>query len=155
MPIISIAVLILLQRSILRIVYKKDRRVVHRVITSDHFTKHPKENSLNIEEDLWWRPMELRAETSPWGEILTVRRRNGRSDCSQIFIKISVLKIWQYSQENTSRFLRKLLVLKPASLLKEDSNTTQVLSCEYCEIFKSSFFYRTPLVAASGIETFF
>ena len=56
MPIISIAVLILLQRSILRIVYKKDRRIVHRVITSgttsDHFTKHPKENSLNIEEDL-------------------------------------------------------------------------------------------------------
>ena len=28
-------------------------------------TKHPKENSLNIEEDLWRRPIELRAETSP------------------------------------------------------------------------------------------
>ena len=28
-------------------------------------TKHPNENSLNIEEDLWRKPIELRAETSP------------------------------------------------------------------------------------------
>ena len=28
-------------------------------------TKHPKENFLNFEEDLWRRPIELRAETSP------------------------------------------------------------------------------------------
>ena len=27
--------------------------------------------------------------------------------------------------------------------------------CEYWEIFKDSFFYRTPLVAASGIDTIF
>ena len=26
----------------------------------------------------------------------------------------------------------------------------QVFSCEYCEIFKNNFFYRTPLVTASG-----
>ena len=26
---------------------------------------------------------------------------------------------------------------------------TQVFSCEYCEIFKNSFFYRTPSVAVS------
>ena len=24
------------------------------------------------------------------------------------------------------------------------------LSCDYCEIFKNSFFHKTPLVAASG-----
>ena len=30
----------------------------------------------------------------------------------------------------------------------------QVLSCEYCEIFKNSFFYRTSLVAASEIYCF-
>ena len=28
-------------------------------------TKHPKENSLNLEDNLWRRPIELRAETSP------------------------------------------------------------------------------------------
>ena len=27
----------------------------------------------------------------------------------------------------------------------------QVFSCEYCEIFNNSFFYRTPLVAATVI----
>ena len=34
-------------------------------IRKEPTTKHPKENSLNIEEDLWRRPIELRAETSP------------------------------------------------------------------------------------------
>ena len=28
---------------------------------------------------------------------------------------------------------------------------THVFSCEYCEIFKNNFFYKTPLVAASEI----
>ena len=35
-----------------------------------------------------------------------------------------------------------------ATLLKKDS--TQVFSCEFCEIFKNTFFYRTHLVTASG-----
>ena len=27
----------------------------------------------------------------------------------------------------------------------------QVLSCEFCEIYKNNFYYRTPMVAASGV----
>ena len=38
--------------------------------------------------------------------------------------------------------------------VKKDT-PTQVFSYEYYEIFKNSFFYRTSLVVASGIETFF
>ena len=34
-------------------------------IREEPTTKLPKENSLNIEKDLWRRPIELRAETSP------------------------------------------------------------------------------------------
>ena len=34
-------------------------------IREEATTKHPKENSLNLEEDLWRGPIELRAETSP------------------------------------------------------------------------------------------
>ena len=34
----------------------------------------------------------------------------------------------------------KLQVLRPVTLLKRDSN--QVLSCEYCEIFKNSYFEK-------------
>ena len=95
-------------------------------IREEPTTKHPKENSLNLEEDLWRRPIELRAETSTQKEILTVRSRNCRSSCSQIFIKISVLKnfaILTGKHLCQSLFLRKLQVLKPASLLKGDSNT--------------------------------
>ena len=52
-----------------------------------------------------------------------------------------------------SLFWIKLQDFWPATLLKK--TPTQVFFCEYCEIFKNSFFYRTILVAASGIETFF
>ena len=34
-------------------------------IREEPTTKHPTENSLNIETDLWRRPIELRAETNP------------------------------------------------------------------------------------------
>ena len=57
-------------------------------------TKHPKKNFLNLEEDLWRRSIELRAATSTQKEILTVRSRNCRSSCSQIFSKIVFLKIF-------------------------------------------------------------
>ena len=36
----------------------------------------------------------------------------------------------------------------PATLLKKET-LAQVFSCEFCEISKSTFFYRTPPVAAS------
>ena len=95
-------------------------------IREEPTTKHPKENSLNVEEDLWRRPIELRAETSTQEEILTVRSRNCRSSCSKIFIKISVLKyfaIFTGKHLCWSPFSRKLQVLNPANLLKGDSNT--------------------------------
>ena len=44
-------------------------------------------------------------------------------------------------------FLIKLQAA-PACLLKKEA-LAQVFSCEFCEISKSTFFYRSPLVAAS------
>ena len=37
--------------------------------------------------------------------------------------------------------------------LQASGNETlaQVFSCEFCEIYKNTFYYRTPLVAASGV----
>ena len=62
------------------------QRVLQRVTTSDHFgwcfffqirqeptIRHPKESSLNLEEDLWRGPIKWRAEASPLEEIVTVR----------------------------------------------------------------------------------
>ena len=48
-------------------------------------------------------------------------------------------------------FLIKLHTFRPATFLKRDSNTG--VSCAYCEIFKNSFFYRNPLVAAPESPT--
>ena len=39
-------------------------------------------------------------------------------------------------------------MIRPATLLKKET-LAQVFSCEFCEISKNSFSYRTPLVAAS------
>ena len=83
-----------------------------------------------------------------------MRSRNARSSCSQILIKISVLKNFAIFTEKHlcwSLFLRNLQVLKPASLLKEHSNTDVFLWI--LQSFKNSLFYKTPLVAASVIET--
>ena len=70
-------------------------------IREEPTTKYLMENSLNLEEDLWRRPIELRAETSTRDEIFTVRSRNCRSSCSQISIKISVLKDFAIFTGNT------------------------------------------------------
>ena len=55
-----------------------------------------------------------------------------------VFVKIS-----QNSQETP---VQKSLFLE-IFITKE--NSTQVVSCEFCEIFKNTIFYRTPPVAAS------
>ena len=38
------------------------------------------------------------------------------------------------------------------SQITKKETLTQVFSCELCEILKNTFFYRTPLVAASGFN---
>ena len=62
--------------------------------------------------------------------------QKNRSSLSQMFFKIGILK-------NFTTFNGKL------QQDREFNTPTQVFSCEYCQIFKNSFFYRTPPVAAS------
>ena len=57
--------------------------------------------------------------------------------CKFVMIKIAG-KPWQ------------IIGLGPATLLKQKT-LAQVFSCEFCEIYKNTFYYRTPLVAASGV----
>ena len=59
------------------------------------------------------------------------------------------LKISQYSQGNAfvrDPFLNKVVGMKAATLLRRDSNTG------VCEIFKNTFFHRTPTMAVSGLQ---
>ena len=59
-----------------------------------------------------------------------------------------VLEISLYSQENTCDGVS---FLRPAAFLKE--TLAQVFSCEFCYIFKNTFFHRTTPVAASENKT--
>ena len=63
-----------------------------------------------------------------------------RSTRSQMLFKTSVLKNFEESLLQASSY-------RPATLSNE--YPTQMLSIEYCEIFKSSVFYRTPQVPIS------
>ena len=57
--------------------------------------------------------------------------------CKFVMIKVAD-KPWQ------------IIGLGPATLLRKKT-LAQVFSCEFCEICKNTFYYRTPLVAASGV----
>ena len=69
----------------------------------------------------------------------------GKHLCQSLFFNkvADLLKISQNSQENTCA---RVFFDKKESLsffLKKES-LAQVFSCEFCEIFKNTFFYRTP-----------
>ena len=66
-----------------------------------------------------------------------------RSSCLQKFFKIGVLKHFLIFQRKTSLLgflFFKVGGLKIVTLFKKKTST-QVFSCEYCEIFKKSYFY--------------
>ena len=48
-----------------------------------------------------------------------------------------------------SLFFNKIESLEACNFIKKEA-LAQVFSFEFCEISKNTFFYRTPLVAASG-----
>ena len=62
------------------------------------------------------------------------------------------LEISQNSQENTcaSLFFNKVAGRQACNFVKKET-LAQVFYCEFCEISKNDFFYRTPLVAASDV----
>ena len=59
-----------------------------------------------------------------------------------MFSKKAVLKNSQYSQENT------------CVRVPEKETPTQVFSCEYCKIFKNTYFEEHLRTAASGFTGF-
>ena len=68
-------------------------------------------------------------------------------------VKKLFLKILQNVHENTCArvsFLIKLQV-EACNFIKKET-LAQVFFCEFCKIFKNSFFNRTPPVAASSVD---
>ena len=67
-----------------------------------------------------------------------------RCSFKKVFLEIS-----QNSRENTSARVSFLIKLQAYNFIKKET-LAQVFSCEFCEISKNIFLYRTPLVAASA-----
>ena len=44
----------------------------------------------------------------------------------------------------------QIIGLRPATLLRKKT-VAEVFTCEFCEIYNNTFYYRTPLVTASGV----
>ena len=63
-----------------------------------------------------------------------------------MYFKMGALKISQYSQENTC--------VGVCNFIKKET-LAQLFFCEYCEIFKNCFFYKTPPVTNSGCSPSF
>ena len=72
----------------------------------------------------------------------------------QMFFKTCVLKNVTRKTVYQRLFLIKLQGGKGLQLYSKET-PTQVFSCEIGEIFKNTFFYRTPLVAAFEIKNVF
>ena len=59
------------------------------------------------------------------------------------------LKFPQNSQENTCTTVSFSIKCRLACNFIKKGTLVQVFSCEFCEIFKNIYFYRTRLAAAS------
>ena len=68
-----------------------------------------------------------------------------KSSRPETFCKKDALK-------NLAKFTGKHLC---QSLFLKKETLVQLFSCEFCEIFKNAFFYRTPPLAASAISLLF
>ena len=72
-----------------------------------------------------------------------------RSSCWQVFFKVGILKNFIiFTEKHLCRSLFFINYRLQVTTLTK-SNSYKVFSCEYCQIFKNSSFYRTPVMAAS------
>ena len=76
-----------------------------------------------------------------------------RSSHQRCSLKKVVFKISQYSQENTRAWVSFSIKLQASSLqlYKKKETLAQVLSCEFCEIFKNTFFKEHLRTIASAL----
>ena len=70
--------------------------------------------------------------------------------CKKVFLEIS-----KDSQENTCARVSFLIKLQAACNFIKKETLAQVFSCEFCEISKNTYSYRTTLMAASAFSNIF
>ena len=84
------------------------------------------------------------------GNIFAILKAKLESEAvvQSCYIKKVFLEISQNSHENTCARVSFLIKLQACNVIKKET-LAQVFSCEFCEIPKNAFSYRTPPVAAS------
>ena len=80
-----------------------------------------------------------------WINFLFFFMRHTEAVAQRCSVKMVFLEISQNLQENTCARVSFLIKLQTLA---------QVFSCEFCEISKNTFSYRTPLVTVSDIITY-
>ena len=80
------------------------------------------------------------------GHFITLLYHKIEAVVQRCSVKKVFLKISQNSQENT--YAKGSFFLFFCNFIKKET-LALVLSCEFCEIFKNNYFYRTPPMAAS------
>ena len=83
-----------------------------------------------------------------WSETLLKSWSICKSSRLVVLCKKAFLKSSQNSQENN---YASVSFCRPACNFIKKETLAPVFSCELCEIFKNSFYYRTPSVAGSCI----
>ena len=73
----------------------------------------------------------------------TTNNRRFRSSCPEVFFKKSVLR--NFAKFTRKHLCQRLFFNKVACNYIKKEALVQVFSCEFCELSKSTFFYRTPL----------
>ena len=86
-----------------------------------------------------------------WSQKTSPRFREWIEIWRRRSVKRVLWEISQNSQENTYLRISALIKLQAQAwnFIKKET-LAQVFSCEFCEISKNIFSYKTPLVAASG-----
>ena len=83
-------------------------------------------------------------------ETVSEKLENPEAVVQRCSMKKVFLEILQNSQENNCARVSFLIKLQAwACNFIKKKTLAQVLSCDICKICKNTFFYRTPLVAAS------
>ena len=134
------------------------QRVLQRVTTSDHFgwcfffqirqeptIRHPKESSLNLEEDLWRGPIKWRAEASPLEEIVTVR-----SGMAQVIVPrfSSIYVFWNICNIHRKTPVLESLFNKAAGLNAWNRLQPRCFPVNIAKFLKQPFYRTSPVLAA-------
>ena len=103
-------------------------------------------HQLNIKHSGIWKMSTRLIISTP-----TISMQGTEAAIHRCFSKQLFLKISQFSQKNTcfSVSFIKLSASKAVLNFIKKETLALVFSCEFCEISKNTFFYRTLLVAAS------